>query len=163
MTIRTIETKVYTIDSHPNPSVCYEWIRNNWYDLGDYIVEEVIDSLKAFADHIGATLDYSVSIVPHRGEHISFECPHSLGNVMIDIDLSGNCPFTGVYYDEIICDVFRDAAGNANTGLDDVMNEIGFRMLKAIHNEGEYIYSDKGLREMCEANEYEFNEDGSLD
>ena len=31
--MRTIELKVYTINEHPNKDKCFDWIRNNWYDL----------------------------------------------------------------------------------------------------------------------------------
>ena len=36
------------------------------------------------------------------------------------------------------------------------------KLLKAIHEETEYIYSDEGLFELCECNEYEFNEEGNI-
>ena len=28
--MRVIETKVYTIDEHPNKDLCFEWIRDNY-------------------------------------------------------------------------------------------------------------------------------------
>ncbi len=161
MTITVKEYTVYTIDSHPNPELCYEWIRNNWHDLGEHCVQEAIDSLKAFADHIGATLDYSVSIVPDRGEHISLDHLAVIKDDLPAIDLSGNCPFTGVYYDEVILDAFRDEDENGDD-VDTILRDVEYRVLKAIHSEGEHIYSDDGLREMCEANEYEFNADGEI-
>jgi hypothetical protein len=160
MTIRTIKTKVYTIESHPNPELCYDWIRNNWHSLGNYVVQEALDSLKAFAEHIDATFNYSISIVPCRGEYISIDTSVNKLKDLPQIDLSGNCPLTGVWADEVILDSLRNK--DENTCVESIFNDIEFNMLKAIHNEGEYIYSDEGLREMCEANGYEFNEDGSV-
>jgi hypothetical protein len=163
MTIRTIKTKVYTIESHPNPELCYDWIRNNWHSLGNYVVQEALDSLKAFAEHIDATLDYYISVVPDRGEYISLEVNENitLDDILPDLDLSGGCPFTGVCYDEIILDAFRDDSNNND--LDTILKDIEYRVLKAIHDEGEYIYSDEGLYELCLGNDYQFKESGEID
>ena len=160
MTQRTIETTVYTIESHPDPGRVFDWIRDNWHDLGDFYVQEMVESLKAFSDHIGATLDYSISIVPDRGEYILFRCDHDLVDVKKSLDLHGDCPFTGVCYDETILDAFRDC--DSDDSLDDVLRDVEHRVLKDLHNEGEYIYSDEGLRELCEANEYEFTKSGKI-
>jgi len=46
MSIRTVNT--YTIEDHPQPEKVYEWIRENWHDLAEHHVSELIDSLKAF-------------------------------------------------------------------------------------------------------------------
>jgi len=54
--MRTIETKIYTIDEHPNQEKCFEWIRDNWHDLNDHSVHEVVDSLKALQKVIGGDL-----------------------------------------------------------------------------------------------------------
>jgi len=160
MTQRTIETTVYTIESHPAPERVFDWIRDNWHDLGDFCLQEMVNSLESFADHIGTTLDYSISIVPDRGEYVRFDCDHTLSDVLRSLDLSGNCPFTGVCYDETILDAFRHC--NRGDSLNEVLRDAEYRVLKDLHNEGEYIYSDEGLRELCEANEYEFNETGAI-
>ncbi len=34
--MRIIETKVYTIEEHPNKDKCFEWIRNNWHGLSSW-------------------------------------------------------------------------------------------------------------------------------
>jgi len=34
--------------------------------------------------------------------------------------------------------------------------------LRFLHDEGEYIYSDEGLTELCDANEYHFTESGAF-
>lgn len=157
---RTIETTVYTIEEHPNPESVYEWIRNNWHDLGEHVVEEFVESLNGFASHIGARCEYSTSIVPDRGEYIRFDIECSLNDVTESLDLAGNCLFTGVYSDEIILDAFREASKEDD--LQDVLKDVEYRVLKAMHEEGEYIYSDKGLYEMCLCNEYEFTESGKI-
>ena len=160
MTTRIIETKVYTIESHPNPGKVYDWIRNNWYDLTQYDVEEAIASLKAFAKFIGAKLDYAISASPVRGEYVTFNFEYAemtLADIG-HIDVSGNCPFTGVFYDEVILDAFRDESNGKC--LETILNDVEHRILKHIHDETDYLYADESLRDMCEANEYEFTEDG---
>ena len=42
--MRVIEKKVYTIAEHPNKENCYNWIRDNWHDLNEHHVDEIISS-----------------------------------------------------------------------------------------------------------------------
>ena len=70
--MRIIETKVYTIDEHPNKSLCFDWIRNHWHDLNDHSVQEVKDSIEALSEAIGGTNDYSFGAEPMRGEFVAF-------------------------------------------------------------------------------------------
>ncbi len=158
--MRIIETKVYKIDEHPNPEKCFDWIRNNWHDLGEHCLEEAVGSIKALADHCGVKPDWSISISGHRGEYVRFD-GHDLDAPKsdVDIDLSGSFPLTGVCYDETLLDAFRD---DSNVSLDDALRDAGERIIQAMHNEGEYLYSDEALREMCELNEYEFTECGGF-
>ncbi len=52
---KEISEKVYTIDDHPNPKAVYDWVRNNWHDLGEQMVQERVDSRKAVAGQGGGT------------------------------------------------------------------------------------------------------------
>lgn len=157
---RIIETTVYNIDDHPAPDKVREWVRNNWHDLGDYSISEMVDSLNAFADHIGARVSYSLSIVPDRGESISFDfgdvAAPSFSDLVNILDLSGNCPLTGIWADEVILDAFR----GDDIATSDAFHTVEYNVLKALHTEGDYIYSDEGLTEFIKANEYEFTIDG---
>lgn len=139
---------IYTIEDHPEPEICYEWIRNNWHDLGQHYVNDMITILEALANEIGGVLDYSISIVPDRGEfvHITDFDVEKLRELEAKKD---NCPLTGKCYDIEAID------GLANGAL-------GIQVLTTLHQEGEYIYSDEGLKEFCLANEYEFYESGKV-
>jgi len=141
--MRIIETKVYTIEEHPNKVKCYEWIRNNWHDLNSHSVSEVIKSLKALENEIGGNLDWSISAVPDRGEFISLMDYDKEALNNLDVE---NCPLTGTCWDMDIIEGLKE--GNIS------------KVLKSLHLDTEYIYSDEGLFELCEANEYEFNEEG---
>ena len=138
--MRTIETKVYTIEEHPNKDLCFEYIRNNWYGLNQFDVDEVIKSLEALKDIIGGRLDYSISSVPDRSEHITFK------------DYDKEALFS-LNEDEYSCFDYDVIKGLKEDNIE--------RVLNTIHSQTEYIYSDEGLMEFCEINEYEFTEEGN--
>ena len=142
--MRIIETKVYTIEEHPNKEKCFEWIRNNWHDLNQHSVDEIINSIKSLSNKIGGTFDYSISQVPDRGEHITFKDYDHEALCRLSAD---DCPLTGVCWDIDLIVGLRE--GNSNKVLD------------SLHSDTEYQYSDEGLLELCEANQYEFDEDGN--
>lgn len=137
--------KAYTIDQHPDKEAVFTWIRDNWHDLGDYAVNEFIDALKALANEVGGKLDYSVGLFPDRGEQISLSgySMKALNQLKPD-----DLPLTGTYYDAPIIEA-------AQRG--DIEEALG-----ALHHEGDYIYSDEGLAELCEANQYYFTESGAF-
>ena len=143
--MRTIEKTVYTIDEHPNPEKVFEWIRSNWHDLNQHSVNEFIDSLKGLQKEIGGQLDFGISAVPDRGEHITLKGYNKEALNRLDKE---DCPLTGVCWDYDIIEAFQNGYPN--------------NALNSLHKDTEYIYSDEGLTELCEANEYEFYENGEL-
>jgi hypothetical protein len=136
--------QAYTIDQHPNKEAVFQWIRDNWHDLGEFAVNDFIESLKALADAIDGKLDYSIGIFPDRGEFIRIT---DFNQQKLD-DLSGLDSLTGVCYDQWVILSMKD-------------EEIELA-LSFLHDEGEYIYSDEGLEDLCEANGYYFTEDGAF-
>tara|TARA_R100000908_G_C3720841_1_gene123654 strand:+ start:241 stop:675 length:435 start_codon:yes stop_codon:yes gene_type:complete len=143
--MRTIETKIYTIEEHPNRELCYEWIRNHWHDLNEYSVMEVADSLKALQEEIGGDLDYAISSVPDRGEFIRFTDYDEGSLWRLD---KHDYPLTGVCWDYDVIEGMRE---NNPT-----------QVLSRLHQDTEYCYSDEGLYELCESNQYEFTEEGNI-
>ncbi len=143
--MRTIETNIYTLDEHPNKDKCFEWIRNNWHSLNQHSVDEIIESIKALNKVIGGTFDYSISQVPDRGEHITFTDYDREALCHLSQD---DCPLTGCCWDIVLIESLR----NHDTSP----------VLHDLHKDTEYQYSDEGLTETIEANEYEFIEDGSV-
>lgn len=143
--MRVIQFKVYPISEHPNKEACLEWIRYNWHDLNQYSVEEVINSIKALSEKIGGTFDYCIGQVPDRGEYIIFEdYDKEVLNALNPDDL----PLTGVCWDYEVIEALKK--GNPRLILD------------ALHKSTEWVYSEEGLTELCEANEYEFYENGKF-
>lgn len=143
--MRVIETKIYKINEHPNKEKCYEWIRNNWHDLNYHSVEEIVDSIKALSNIIGGTFDYCISQVPDRGEYIVFKDYDK--EALMELN-ENDMPLTGVCWDYELIKGLKE--GNPELVLD------------TLHKDTEYQYSDDGLLELCEANEYEFTEEGEV-
>tara|TARA_R110000772_G_scaffold160628_1_gene271789 strand:+ start:839 stop:1279 length:441 start_codon:yes stop_codon:yes gene_type:complete len=145
--MRVIETKVYTIEEHPNKSLCYQWIRDNWHDLNRHSVGEVIDSLKALQNEIGGDLDYSISSVPDRGEFIRFT-DYDTQALISCSKVADELPLTGVCWDYHVIKGMRYGEPT--------------QVLDTLHADTNYQYSDEGLYELCEANQYEFTEEGNI-
>ncbi len=143
--MRIIETKVYTIDEHPDKSKCFNWIRDNWHDLNQHSVGEVIASINSLSEQIGGTVSYSISQVPDIGEHITFKDYSHEDLCFLSAD---DCPLTGCWSDVDII------VGLRHGTPEDV--------LKSLHTDTEYTYSDAGLFELCMSNDYEFNEKGEF-
>lgn len=146
--MRTKTINIYTIEEHPNQKACFEWIRANWHDLADYSTDDMTASLKGLAAHVNGRLDYSLSPVPDRGEFVRITDYNreALADLYTRKD---DCPLTGHCYDVAMIE------GLYNGNLESVA-------LETLHAEGEYIYSDEGLLDMCEANGYEFLENGEF-
>ena len=118
-----------------------------------------METLKAFAQYIGAELDYSVSLVPDRGEFIKVKfygehIPYRIKDLLNDPKA---CPLTGECYDEDLRDFFKE-----NEVTEENLQYCLDNYLTLIHNDYECLLSDDVIKEHCEANEYEFKEDGTL-
>ena len=143
--MRTIEIKVYEISEHPQKENAFRWIRENWHDLNDHGLAEVVESLLAMQRIIGGELDYSISTVQDRSEYIRFT---NFSKIALSKLVADDYELTGVCYD---FDVIK--------GLQEGDQE---RVLKTLHEDTSYIYSNEGLIEMCEANKYEFKLNGQV-
>ena len=147
MKTHTITTYNFNELSEEAKEKAIDYIRDNWHDLGNHVVEDVVESLKALQEHIGGSLDYSIGIVPDRGEFIKFD-GYDKGSLEELDSAKEKYPLTGIYYDQGIIEAL----------MDDDIEEV----LNIVHTEVEYIYSDEGITEIIEANEYEFLQDGSV-
>ena len=144
-TMRILETKIYTIDEHPNKELCFNYIRDNWHHLNEHSVIEVSESIEALSKVIGGSYDYSIGQFPDRGEFISFNNYDKDELMKLNAE---ECPLTGVTWD---IDLIQGIQKDDNN-----------RVLRALHNDSEYVYSNEGLLELCFANDYEFNEQGKV-
>lgn len=158
----TEKFKVYTWETAP------ENVRENIREFfasnshGDWIIDERLDTLKGLADLLYCHLDYSISLVPSRGEFIEMT-PHDSDYSRLAEDIKAfiqdnkDCSLTGVCYDEDLKDFLRKHIDNEEClsyALQDYLDDI--------HKEYRYTLSDEYLAEHCEANEYEFTENGKI-
>ena len=130
-------------------------IRENFHSdpfHAEFMLEDKINTLKQFAKETCGDLDYSIGLVPDRGEfiRISYDCKRELGRFLRETKES--CPLTGVCYDDDLIDNIR------NHGLDDAL----YMFNQSIHDEYESMLSDDYLIDLCDANGYEFTIDGKL-
>lgn len=175
----------YSIDAHPDPEACFDWMREHW-DLADMDLDDYMNTLRGFCNHYDLTLaDWSVDALGHRGEFVKIEVSSDLEEMAgvrlwkylqrhyatyrcqytgeTEATLDGNCPFTGMCYDESSLDPMREFMRKPDSRTwRELADDCVSSLITALHRDGEYRYSDEALREDCEANEYEFYEDGSV-
>ena len=142
-TMRILETKIYTIDEHPNKELCFNYIRDNWHDLNEHSVNEVADSIKALSKVIGGSYDYSIGQFQSRGEFITF---YDYDKEQLTKLNAEECSLTGATWDIDLINGMQKGDNN--------------KVLRALHNCSEYIYSNEGLLELCDANNIEFDDKG---
>lgn len=163
--MRTItkEYNIYKFQDSNTPKEVKERIREYFhldFDLYEHSMIERIKTLKKVAEILGGDLDYSISCVPDRGEFIKISPKYDqldFESFWDVINKELDCPFTGVCYDHDIIDHFTRYNLNIDT-LNTALNDY----LKSIHDEYESMLTDEYLNDLCEANEYEFYENGKL-
>jgi len=143
--MRQITKTVYAINGHPNKEKCFDWVRDNWHDLNEHSVNEVIDSLQTLKNKVGGSLDYSIGQFADHGEHVTFiDYDKDILN-SLDAD---SCPLTGFCWDIEAIDGLKKGSLKS--------------LLSWLHADSEHRYSDEGLLEHLDCNDYEFNLDGSI-
>tara|TARA_R100000951_G_scaffold46935_1_gene40161 strand:- start:616 stop:1068 length:453 start_codon:yes stop_codon:yes gene_type:complete len=143
--MRIIETKLYTIDDHPDKAKCFDWMRDNMHDLNQIDVDEVVACIKAFTETFGGEYDYSIGQVPSRGEFISITGYDEQELAQVN---PHDYNLTGSAYDY---DVIKYMQLNNPREI-----------LNQLHKATEDVYSDEGLEEFARGNDYEFTWNGHL-
>jgi len=137
--MRTETINIYELHEHPNKEKCFEWIRNNYFDIGDFEIDELISSIKMLSEAIGGTVDYGISHYPDQSERIIFKGYDEELLAELDAD---KCPLTGCFWDIELINALRDKDMR--------------KVFDTLHNSIEHQYSDEALTDMCEVNHYEF-------
>lgn len=156
-----------------------EWYREEILAFDDdyYWCKDNVDSLKKWADWFCVKiLDYSLGGSDNRNQHVKFELYIDyiieemrgvrlwkyFNNQLVMPDLSGNCPFTGYCFDEVLLDKIRDFMKRPwDTDYQELMQDCIDDFCKAYADDVDYQYSDEAVEESIIANEYEFDEDGN--
>lgn len=136
--------------------------------------DEAIASLQAMAAHFDSTVaDYQVEFFDCSYSSATFSVPEmeaeEIARRLEDLGEydpqtlkgKGEYRLTGVCSDEDIIDGFRAAWHAGERDLNKLL-QAGFRTwLKAAQSDCESLYSNEVLAETCEANTWEFYEDGT--
>ena len=138
--------------------------------------EEALESLKALASHFDGSLkDYSIDWFGGSYSYAKFDIPDEMTKTEIKKRLKqlgsynkktlkghGDCKLTGVFTDEAAIDGFREAFHEGETDLQKLLEEAFDSLLKECQKDCEASYEDEQFSETCEANDWEFYENGEL-
>lgn len=148
---------------------------NEMQDTGYSWGDDAIKSLEALAEHFDSKLvDYSIDwfnsspsyvefeSVAHTEEHLE-DLISKLGSVNPKTGKGmGDCVLTGYCADEDAIDGLREAFNNGERVTTNLLQAAFKTWLEACQRDCEYQYSDEGLSEMAEANDWEFLENGDI-
>lgn len=174
----------YTIDEHPNPDACIEYVRENWHDLYSW-QQENADSLIAFASQFSLSAPYwEVGLWGHSYATASvhedlaemsgvrlWKYLHNSGLLTFTSPRSGEraplldlpCPFTGYSMDNFLLDPIREFLVQPDSRtFQELIDECLAVWVSEYIKDWEYAYSDDAIREHLEANEYQFTETGEF-
>lgn len=163
--MRTITTNIYTINEHPNPDLCFDWMRDNCPELNDHGVYEMRESIAALSECIGGVHDYRFGVSPSRGQFVSFTGYDV--DILKELD-ADDCSLTGHTYDYSVIKAMQE--GHFHGDVEGVRDHQGQDLIRCtlyndvftdLHADTEYIYSDEGLTEWADMAELEFTEDGT--
>jgi len=177
--MRTATLEIFTYDELDKAAQAKarDWFRS--IDTDNPWVEENIDSLKAFLDHVGATLDsYAYGGSWCRGNHVKISIHDTdiaaLSGVRLWKYLQNNdlttyngtpynqCPMTG-YCMDATCGDELDAfmVKPDSREFEELIQDCANAWLKACVADIDYQNTDEAVTETIIANDYEFTGDGS--
>lgn len=176
--MRTKQVNVYQFSelSDAAKERARSWFRSCCNDYG--WGHENLDSLMAFADwfrinvrtwSLGGSdnrsqgVEFSVAVDDAIGQLRGVRLWKWLNNQLSLPDLSGNCPFTGYCFDEVLLDGVREFLKRPwNCNYHELMQHCIDAFCKAYAEDVDYAYSDEVVDETLGVNGYEFLENGEL-
>ena len=140
--------------------------------------QEARESLEKLAEHFGARLsDYEIDYTASSYSYAKFDTDRALHDEKEIRSMlkklgtynrrtlkgNGDCVLTGVCYDEDCIDSFRFAfIRKGERDINALLQAAFDSFLKSIQAEYAYKYEDEQFAENCEANGYEFDENGRM-
>ena len=176
--MRTITTTVYTFEELTEDAK--EQALQHWNENGaqEYFWgEDALNSLKAGIEHFNCTLsNYSIDFLESNRSSVKIDTPyHEPDEDELDelIESSGSynpetfkglgdCKLTGYCMDEDFLDGVRIAYKNGETDLEELMMEGYSQWHEAVTRDYEYHFTMEFFADHAEANEMEFEEDGTI-
>lgn len=140
---------------------------------------DAITSLEKFAEHFNCTLkNYQIDWTEKYRNEVKFDVPEyvqdwtekelkaqilSMGKFnKKTLKGIGECKFTGVCFDEDAADGAREAFFKGERDIKEILYAGYESWYKSCNADYEYQLSEEGYAEHCEANDYEFYEDGEM-
>lgn len=172
--MRLISVPVYRFDELSDKAK--DRAKQDYAALFGYVHEdEAVASLKALAEHFdGKVARWSFDFFATSHSYAEFDMPEleeseiaERLNALGDYDPEtlkglGDCKLTGWCYDEDAIDGFRKAYHEGERDLGALMQAAFKSWIKSCQADCEDFYENDQFSEHCEANEYEFMEDGSI-
>ena len=172
--MRTIETTVYKFSELS--AKAKQRAKDDSAEVWGYSsAEEAIESLKKLAEHFDGKLkDYAIDFFACSHSSATWDMPEmtrteikrrlaTLGGYNRHTGRGdGDCVLTGVCWDEDAIDGFRAAFREGARSLSVLMGTAFAHWLKAVQADCEDQFTDETFGELCEANDYEFFENGKL-
>lgn len=146
-------------------------MQNTGYSWSD----EAIKSLEALAEHFDSKLvDYSIDWFNSSPSYVEFASVYhseeqlknlisKLGSVNPETGKGkGNCVLTGYWVDEDAIDWLREVFNNGERVTVRLLQAAFEALLEVCQEDCKHQYSDEGLAELAEANDWEFLENGDI-
>jgi len=187
--MKTVRIKIYKFnelsEEAKQNAIDYFRSSNDYFYMGS----EILDSINRGLDHFGGELsDYSIDWqnINNSTYLIKYSVSEDIQqlsgvrlwkylnnsgllhirdkyNKKIIPLLSGNCPLTGVCFDESFLDAVRNfIARPSDISFTELMEDCVYNTIKAGCNDCEYQQSEEAIIETIEANEYDFKDDGTI-
>lgn len=174
--MKTITINLYSFDELSEQAQ-QKALEDNAKDEEYFWSEPAIKSLEKFAEHFGASLkNYSIDWYEKYRNEIFFDVPYQ---DMDEEDLKaviegmgtynpktlrgdGQCKFTGFCMDEAAADGARAAYFAGERDVKELLYAGYESWYKACNEDYAYQLSKEGFSEHCRANEYTFEQDGTM-
>lgn len=173
MRTETVEIKIFSYDELSDDAK--ENVRQNFMSHGYDWSDDALQSLKDMAEHFGGRVsDYSIDWfgtthswaridMPEMDKEDIQDLLNELGEYNPEtLKGTGECKLTGYCADEWLIDAFRKDFFAGETDLNELMQSAFENWLTHCQSDCEYQFSDEAMKETCEANEYEFLENGEM-
>lgn len=172
--MRTYEATAYSFNELGDKAK--QSAKDSFFECHGYSwADEAFASLKAFAKEFDARItDYSIDYWNTSPSYADFDAPE-MERSQIEARIKmlgafdpvtfrglGDCKLTGYCADEDVLDGLRKAFYEGEADLNELLQEGFWTWLKAAQTDCEYQASDEAFSDLCEANGYEFDEDGTM-
>jgi hypothetical protein len=178
MRTQIIEKNIYRFDEltdEQKEKALEKWSDGETYFWGD----DAIKSLEGFINHFNCKLsNYSIDWFEGYRNEIKIDIPDYMNEISVKelkeyiksmgsynkktLQGLGDCKFTGYCADEDACDGARKSFFSGVRDLREILMAGFNSWYKACNQDAKYQFSIEGFAEHCEANGYEFDENGNI-